>query len=174
MANHQEPSGHSHVARGPGQSGVKTGSWSLTGKIQVHAYWKNRTHHIQTSDLGRQELTVVQEEKDHSIIIMNDPKPSKQCAEAARKATTALRYTRQSFISITMVDLIEVHKMFLGWESQVISRQRNSSKWAMIAEEAMGWSSSNPDAVYSSDHGLRLNFFSQRIINRWNVCQTGC
>ncbi len=59
------------------------------------------TTYSMTSDLRRQELNVVQEEKDLGIIITNDLKPSKQCAEAARKATTALRYIRQSFMSVT-------------------------------------------------------------------------
>ena len=53
-----------------------------------------------TSDIVRQELTVVQEEKDPGDHNKRPEAIKTECAEAARKVTTALRHIRQSFTSI--------------------------------------------------------------------------
>ncbi len=66
-----------------------------------------------TSDPRQQELTIVQEEKDLSIIITNDLKPSKQRAETAKKATTTLRYIRQSFTSTIKESFSILYKAYV-------------------------------------------------------------
>ena len=43
------------------------------------------------------KLSTIKEEKDLGVLITDDLKPSVQCTEAARKAMSALRWSRRSF-----------------------------------------------------------------------------
>ena len=43
------------------------------------------------------KLSTIKEEKDLGVLITDDLNPSVQCTEAARKAMSALRWSRRSF-----------------------------------------------------------------------------